>query len=121
MKFQSKLSNGSWHDETKPERIKMFIDKAVKAETWIARNERREPRSANEIKAALAAGEVVKYDGDWYAEIRDADAQAPKFPHGIASTYERTLDCGHTVYNKSEVMTTSSGTSCHRCYARMSD
>ena len=86
----------------------------------MARNENRQPRNASEIKAALESGEVVKYDGDWYAQIRDADAQAPT-PAPRRSTYERTLDCGHTVYNKSEVMSASNGTSCHRCYDRMSD
>ena len=117
MKFQTMLENGTWYDET---RVDMFIAKAVEAEQWMARNENRQPRTAEEITAALADGETVKYDGDWYAQIRDADAQAPKATPR-RSTYERTLDCGHTVYNRSEVMSASQGTSCHRCYDRMSD
>lgn len=42
---------------------------------------------------------------------------APKldYPQG------RKLDCGHTVYHQSEVMSASLGTSCPDCYDRMSD
>jgi hypothetical protein len=117
MKLQRQLSNGSWYDVKDADR---FIAQAVAADVWMARNESRTPRTADEIKVALVTGETVKYDGDWYAQIRDAEAQAPKATPR-RPTYERTLDCGHTVYNKSEVMTTSNGTSCHRCYDRMSD
>lgn len=120
MKLQSMLSNGTWHDESKPERVENLINQAVEAEQWKARNESRQPRTADEIKAALEGGETIKYDGDWYAMIRDADALAPT-PAPRRSNYERILDCGHVVYNKTEVMSTSNGTSCHRCYDRMSD
>jgi hypothetical protein len=41
-------------------------------------------------------------------------ARTPDYPNG------RTLDCGCVVYWANEVMSASNGTSCARCYDRMS-
>ena len=119
MKFQRHLSNGSWVDAS--DRIDEFVGYAVKVDLWLAPIQKREPRTAQGILDALAAGETVKYDEEWYAEIRDADAQKPRraqkpdYPNG------RQLGCGCTVYNAHEVMSASMGSSCANCYDEMSD
>ena len=121
MKFQRKLSNGSWHDETKQARIDMFVNLAVEMETWLAPLEKREPRTAQDTLDALAEGKEIKYGTDWYNEIRDADARKrrparkPDYPDG------RGLDCGCTVFYAQGVMNASMGSSCANCYDRMSD
>jgi len=122
MKFQRQLSNGSWADETKQVRIDRFIGLAVEVEQWLAPIQKREPRTAQGIFDALAAGKEIKYDGQyWYAKIRDADARKPRKTRQPDYPSGRKLDCGHTVFNAVEVMNASHGSSCVNCYDRMSD
>lgn len=120
MKFQRKLSNGSWVDAS--DRIDEFVGYAVEADKTMAPIRKRDPRTAQGILDALAAGEEVKCDLEyWYAMIRDADArkprkvQQPDYPNG------RRLSCGCTVYNAVEVMNASMGSSCANCYDQMSN
>jgi hypothetical protein len=121
MKFQRMLANGKWSDETKPERIEMFINKAVERDAWFCEHEGRSPMSAQDIRDELASGAVVAYDTDWYAKIRDADAQPQPKPRQPDYPGGRLLDCGHTVKYAHQVMNTSLGTSCAACYDRMSN
>ena len=120
MKIQRMLSNGSWN-EVKLERVTMFINLAVEVEQWLAPIQKREPRTAQGILDALAAGEIIKTGTDWYNRLRDTAARKPRpvrqpdYPNG------RKLSCGCTVYNAVEVMNASMGSSCANCYDRMSD
>lgn len=118
MKFQRKLSNGQWIDE---DRIDAFVKYAVENEQRIASfQDGYKPRTADKIAADLANGKAVKCGADWYAEIRDADAQPkrkqqqPDYPDG------RELGCGCIVNWKHEVMSASMGTACSYCYDSMS-
>lgn len=118
MRLQRQLSNGSWREVTDTDK---FIEYAVETEQWLAPIQKREPRTAQGILNALAAGEEIKCGSDWYEEIRDAGAQKqpqarkPDYPDG------RKLDCGCTVFYAAGVMNASMGSSCGNCYDRMSD
>jgi hypothetical protein len=114
MKFQRKLSNGSWIDEN---RVDDFVDIILEREPWFAPRVKREPMATRQqVLDFLASGKTINYGSDWYAEVRDADAFAPRQPKQIV---EVKCDCGHTVA-KSLVMSASLGTSCPDCYDRMS-
>jgi len=122
MKLQRQRSDGSWCNETKQARIDRFIERAVEADKTMAPIRKQEPRTAQDILNALAMGEKIKYDLEyWYAVIRDANAQ--KHPQARQFDYPngRKLGCGCTVYNKHEVMNASQGSSCAGCYDQMSD
>ena len=121
MKIQRMLSNGSWKDEVKPDRVTMFINRAVEVEQWLAPIQKREPRTEQGIKDALTAGEIIKTGTDWYDRLRDADAQAKPKPRKNDYPNGRVLDCGCTVYNAHKVMSASQGSSCANCYDQMSD
>jgi hypothetical protein len=114
MKLQRKLCNGSWVDE---DRIDMFINMTLERESWFAPRKNRESMDRNQLLAYLAAGNTIRYDNDWYAEIRDAEAFAPKTP---VSRPTVDCDCGHAV-DAALVMHASLGTSCPDCYDRMSN
>lgn len=115
--MQRQLSSGRWA-EVKPEQESGFIAAAVEVEQWFAPNQGREPRTAQEIRDALAVGQTVMFGTQWHAHIRAA-APAPRirtddYPDG------RKLACGCIVYSQHEVMSASLGSSCGSCYDRMS-
>lgn len=110
MKLQRKLQNGSWVDVSQTEQL---LAMAVERDAFFAQREQRPQRDRQGILDALAAGQRLAYDTDWYAEIRDGDV-VKSCP---AVAVKQTLcDCGHYTAHP---MTTSSGTSCADCYDRM--
>lgn len=116
--MQRQLSNGTWVD-VKVGQEAGYIAAAVKVEQWLAPNCGRQPRTAEGIEAALAAGKTITIGTQWYAHIRAAKP-APRvrlddYPDG------RKLACGCVVYSQYEVMSASLGSSCGSCYDRMSD
>ena len=119
MKFQCQQSTGRWSDES---RMDFFIKLALALEPTMAKFEKRTPlTSAEQVKAYLATGKTLRYDTEWYAYIRDADAQPKPRPTVQDYPQGRKLNCGHTVYMASHVMSASRGSSCPDCYDRMSD
>ena len=115
MKFQRMLCNGNWIDD---DRIDLFCDMVLEREPWVSKNEDREPMTTKQqILDFLATGKNIRYDSDWYANIRDADAIVKKVvkPVEMVMCY-----CGHETPRNLR-MSTSLGTSCPDCYDRMSD
>ena len=116
MRFQRKLSNGMWHDD---DRIDEFVDGALAREAWFAPRIKREPMTTRQqVLDYLATGKALRHDDDWYAEIRDADAQVA--PTQKPAPKMVRCACGHTV-EANLVMNASRGTSCPDCYDRMSE
>lgn len=113
MKFQRKLSNGTWANE---DRIEEFVNLAVERDAYFARRQNRPQMTTAGVMDALTAGKILPYDTDWYAEIRDADAR--KTVPVAAQPAAIRCDCGHA---SRYPMTTSHGTACESCYDRMSD
>lgn len=61
-KLQRRLCDGNWDDE---DRLDMFIEKAAQFQKI----------SRSEIERKLDIGEAIKFDYDWYAEIRFAPTE----------------------------------------------
>lgn len=116
MRLQRQLSNASWID-VEPDRIDEFIGYVVQLGIYNFKERRREFVDHAEVLRRLENGAQVKYDNDWYANLRNADALKPR-----QRTQERQIDCdcGHSV-PRSQVMRASRGSSCPDCYDRMSN
>lgn len=116
MRLQRQLSNASWVD-VDASRVDEFVGYVVELGIYNFNERRREFVDHAEVVRRLEAGTEVKYDHDWYANLRDANALKPR-----QRVQERQVDCdcGHTV-GESQVMNASQGTSCPDCYDRMSD
>jgi len=112
MKFQTRLENGRWVDEN---RIDFFIGLAVERDAVFATIQNRPQVTTQDVLSAIAAGEILPYDTDWYAKIRDADAIKPRI---VIEEKLIKCDCGH---HTAHPMRASLGTSCPDCYDRMSD
>jgi len=113
MKFQRMVGARQWVDDT---RIEFFIDKAVERKTWLAPRENRQPRTYQDVIDLMSAGVLIRYDNEWYAYIRDADAVKHVVPKQVLMVC---CDCGHTV-PQAQAMNASLGTACPDCYDRMS-
>ena len=101
---QRQLPNGNWIDCT--EHVARFVTMAAAAQRV----------TEDEILARLDAGKTVRYDTDWSDNIRREPApMAPSAPVALVL-----CSCGHNV-PRVQVMNTSTGTSCPRCYDRMSE
>jgi len=112
--IQRQECDGKWTDET---RINEFIDRVVADELRVAGFiEDYAPRNRNQVIEALQNGQTLKYDLDWYANIR----QTPQSQNSNNHPALIVCDCGHSV-RKEMVMAASMGTSCTNCYDRMSD
>ena len=114
MKFQRMVGAGQWVDDT---RIEFFVNMAVERETWLAPRENRELRTYQDMLNLLSSGVSIRYDNEWYAYIRDADAMKPATPKPVTMVR---CDCGHTI-PQAQAMNASMGTSCPNCYDRMSE
>ena len=102
--MQRRLSSGNWITDDKED---MFLDMAADFHGV----------TPDEIRNRLNHGQEVRYrQDDWYAFIREEPAPSKPRP---AATMVR-ASCGHTV-PEADVMSASRGTSCSRCYDRMSD
>lgn len=100
--MQRQLSNGMWtqvRDEGK------FLNLAAE----------RDGITIEECRNSLDAGQTLRYDDDWYANLRNKPTRRPRPAVKMVRA-----SCGHTV-PEADVMSTSRGTSCSRCYDRMSD
>jgi len=118
MNIQRKLSNGNWTDTG--EFTDSYISDALNREPMQAEWFKREPlMSKAEVLDHLASGQTLKYDDEWYEELRDADAAKwqPK-PRRVVEMVR--CDCGHDV-PVGTAMSSSRGTCCPDCYDRMSD
>ncbi len=113
IQYESMLSNGKWYDEPN---IEKFLERAIKMDARYAKCQNRPAMTlASEVLVKLATGAELRYDMDWYENIR----MTPTPP--ALEVYETKLcDCGHEV-NKSLAMSASLGSSCPDCYDRMSD
>ena len=111
-KLQKQISTGNWIDvdETEANRI---VEMA--AQKYSATSE--------SIMRMVEAKPGLNYDTEtqetaWYMNVRvKPEPRQPRpddYPNG------RKLSCGCTVYNRSEVMSASLGSSCQDCYDRMS-
>ena len=69
-----------------------------------------------QVVASLEAGKSLRYGTDWYEQIRLTPAPVAA-PAPVALVR---CSCGHSV-PRSQVMSASMGTSCPRCYDRMSE
>jgi len=101
--LQRQLSNGKWIDDSRTEE---FISDAAD----------HNATTTDDIIARLEAGKRVRYYSDWYANIRYKPA--PRAPRPEPQMVK--ADCGHWV-EEGQGMSASLGTSCARCYDRMSD
>ena len=100
--MQRQLCNGMWttvQDESK------FLGMAAE----------RDGITVEECRGLLDAGKKLHYDDDWYANLRNEPTRRPRPAVKIVRA-----DCGYTV-PEADVMSSSRGTSCSRCYDRMSD
>lgn len=99
----------------------MFVSMALERETWYAPRVNREPMTTQEqVLDYLRNGKTIRYDNDWYAEIRDGETYERLLAEHKARQKpiaEKLCDCGHY---SAHPMTTSSGSSCPDCYDRMS-
>ena len=99
-----------------------FSDSNDRSESFLTMCEAFQKMTRDEIMAKLAAGEVLKYDCDWYAKIRCGNIADAKRAATMAARPVPVMvrcDCGCTV-EKSLVMNASTGTACPDCYDRMS-
>lgn len=123
IKLQVQQSSGHWVDVEDEDRINMFLDAVLGREAWYAQRVGREPMTSREqVLEHLATGQRLNWDSDWYNQIRIKPQPKPA-PAAARVDYShaRRLACGHYVYAAEDVMTTSGGTSCPRCYDRMSN
>jgi len=120
MKLQRRLDNASWIDE---DRKSEFIARAVARDAEIAQYTKQVPKTEQEIRDILTTGATIPYGQDWYAELRDANAQPCPRPERRQWDYPngRLLDCSCTVYYQGQVMSASLGSTCQECYDRMSN
>lgn len=72
-------------------------------------------KPVEEIRALLDSGKTLRFGTDWYENIRREPA--PVAP--LVVEYVK-CNCGHSV-PRAQVMSASMGTSCPRCYDRMSE
>ena len=108
MRLQRMLGNGAWVDDDRPMFVERVIERAIGREPMTTRQQ---------VLDYLATGKEIHYDNDWYALIRDADAQPVRTPAPVVQMVRAA--CGHTVA-RGEVMSASLGSSCEDCYDRMS-
>jgi hypothetical protein len=117
MKFQRKLSNGDWVAIEDAE-VNMFLKNTLKRQAEIAKIHETAAPTMKDIIEKLKAGKRLEHGTDWYEEIRREKVSEPvscDFPDG------KVLDCGHTVYSKSEIMNAYGKTTCADCYSMMAD
>jgi hypothetical protein len=130
MRLQHKLSNGSYIN-IGPEREADFVGLALNFDKRLPDeySGKRHFQNQQDVLAALESGEELQYGTDWYDKIRDgeayerrlAEARSKRTSDPNFSSEGWRLDCGCQVYSRSRIMDTSSGTSCPRCYDRMSN
>ena len=101
--LQRMLSNGRWSDDSREDE---FVSEAA---TYNA-------TTTDGAIAQLEAGQELRYGTDWYELIRYKPA--PRAPRPEPQMVK--ADCGHWV-EEGQAMSASMGTSCTRCYDRMSD
>jgi hypothetical protein len=101
--MQHQLPNGNWID-------------CVKPEVFVARAASYQHRPESEIIADLDAGKTVRWDSDWSDNIRREPAPVAAAPAPVLVR----CSCGHSV-PRAQMMNASLGTSCPRCYDRMSE
>ena len=120
MNIQRKLGNGNWDEQEMGEHTDSYINRALAREPMQAKWFKREPLTDRTAALAhLAAGETLKWDDEWYAELRDADAAKWQSKPRPVQTMTR-CDCGHDV-PAGTAMSSSRGTCCPDCYDRMSE
>ena len=120
MNIQRKLGNGNWDEQGMGEFADSYIDQVLAREPMQANWFKREPLTDRAAALAyLATGETLKWDDEWYAELRDADAAKWQPKPRPAQTMAR-CECGHDVPTGT-TMSSSHGTCCPDCYDQMSD
>lgn len=108
-----------WFDGS--DRENYFIGKAVAHAAALADRCRGTVRTVEEIRTALAAGEIVSTGPDWDARIRSRAALERHAATKLQRQIEQVrCDCGHTVPTGT-VMNASRGSACPDCYDQMSD
>lgn len=122
MKLQYQLSNGTWTDCN--ERTEEFLSNAVNMKQdsrdgWVA-------ITRDEATDRLNRGGELRHGTNWYQCIRDGEAVERIAAERRAATVRDYPDglklaCGHTVYSKISVMSSSRGTCCAECYDDMSN
>lgn len=94
MTYERKLPNGQWIEEKNIER---FFDGIFHIESYLAARLKRDPMdTAEKIYQALDDGRAIKYDQDWYAEIRKTPAPRS------AETTQRINKSIQDVYDQAE-------------------
>ena len=69
--LQAQLSNGGWLNITDKKQIASLLDRVIAREPWYAPRVKREPRTSHvELLRAMAAGETLSWDDEWYANLR---------------------------------------------------
>ena len=101
--MQRMLSNGRWSDDS---RVEEFVNRAAEFNGAMP----------DDITQQLEVGKELRYGTDWYQLIRNKPA--PRAPRPEPQMVK--ADCGHWV-EEGQGMSASMGTSCPRCYDRMSD
>lgn len=116
-RYAEKLSNGSWLEITEEQAMEI-LKLAVNYQTKILadRFPERQPEftTVDEAQDRLIEKGSLKYDDEWYATLA---AKQGETKQAEAPEYQRKLDCGHIVYDRTHIMQTSySGTACPDCY-----
>ena len=114
MNHQRQLCNGQWIDIS-DEKASELLDRSIAFQAGVARMLEETPMTNEQLMAELAAGRSLRFDTDWYMNIRVKPApQIRQTPELVRCS------CGHSV-PRTLVMNTSTGTACPDCYDRMSD
>lgn len=109
MKLQRMMSNAKW------------IETEAKNEIFIKAAALYNSISEDDVIAQLGDGNEIQYGTDWYEFIRDIESITLKRSARVSQPVKMKLcDCGHTIQS-SQVMTTSTGTSCPECYDKISE
>jgi hypothetical protein len=126
MNLQYQLSSGAWRDCG--DRTEAFLARCEKFNgigtdgKMCAAFRAVRLLTRDEVLVALADGQSLRNDiADWYSNCRDCSGVEAAALRAAQPTAEmRRCSCGHTVPDNS-VMSASRGSSCPRCYDRMSD
>ena len=118
MRIQRMMSNGNWADADGEGQAERIIELAIEFEAGRAARQNRAPAytARQDVLSLLAYPYMLRFDTDWYNEVRDADAIKPSQPRPVETVR---CSCGHAVA-KALAMSASMGSSCPSCYDRMS-
>ena len=114
-RLQRQLSNGQWV-EVEQDQADQLLASVLEREQWFAERQGREPmQSAEELLTRLAAGDKLRYDDDWYANLRDGNAWISVDRPAYSGRITRCVRCGQTTADGAFFTIHANGTICDDC------